>query len=295
MLSVDATPRVADSIALPGGSSLTYAEFGPAAGLPVLYLAGSATDRSMSCFDGVLDEHDIRLITVDRRGLGASTPDPRKTFSSVGADLGELMRALELDRMRVVAYSQGAPFGLAFALTDAVEELILVSPVDEFAYPPVRRQLPEATQALVVGAEHHTDDTPSPRGAQGNEVDRHGDDGCAGPLTYPSRRSGLSRAIPRRRHWGVRSGIGRLRRRHLAHHAGLASPVGAGEGPGHDLVRPRRPGHSSRPPNGRWCLASKGPCSGHAPTSCWGDRAEPRPRTTTPPVFRSRRRSRSVG
>src|SRR5690606_41060690 len=72
--------------------ALPIAEYGDPDGAPVLFMPGAASGRRMS-FGGTLPHRRrIRLISIHRPGLGASTPDPEKTLRSVGADLTRLDR-----------------------------------------------------------------------------------------------------------------------------------------------------------------------------------------------------------
>lgn len=161
MGDVPATPAPAPArfgeFALADGRTLAYAEVGPDSGRPVLFLAGAGTGRSMTFGDAELEGRGIRLITVDRPGLGASTHDPAKTFASVAADLADLLGHLGVERPRVVANSQGAPFGLALALDGVAADLVLVSPADEVAHPDVRAHLPDHLRRLVDAAAEDPD------------------------------------------------------------------------------------------------------------------------------------------
>jgi pimeloyl-ACP methyl ester carboxylesterase len=96
-----------------------------------------------------LDEHGIRLISVDRPGLGSSEPDPNKTFDSVAADFAAVIDDVVGYPVPVVANSQGAPFGLALAATGRASRLVLASPIDDLSYPPVAAQLPAAHREFV--------------------------------------------------------------------------------------------------------------------------------------------------
>lgn len=70
--------RVDHELPLPGGRVLAWSETGPGDGTPVLFLAGAATGRSMVFGDG----SRVRLVTVDRPGIGASTPDQHRSAAS---------------------------------------------------------------------------------------------------------------------------------------------------------------------------------------------------------------------
>ncbi|WP_191246746.1 alpha/beta fold hydrolase [Amycolatopsis deserti] len=131
---------------LPGGRVLAWSETG--AGTPVLFLAGAATGRSMTFGDQHLARLGVRLVTVDRPGIGASTPDPRRSAASTAADLDRLVTRLG-GPLPVVANSQAAVFGLAAAARGIASRLLLVSPADEVADPRVFARLPGPVRDVV--------------------------------------------------------------------------------------------------------------------------------------------------
>jgi GrpB-like predicted nucleotidyltransferase (UPF0157 family)/pimeloyl-ACP methyl ester carboxylesterase len=108
--------------------------------VPVLFIAGAASGRSMTFGADLLDEVGITLVTVDRPGMGSSDPDPGRTLTSTATDLGAVADQWG-SPLPVVANSQGAPFGLACAARGVARRLILVSPVDEVAVEPARSAL----------------------------------------------------------------------------------------------------------------------------------------------------------
>lgn len=135
-------------LALPGDRALAFRPYGPAAGTNVLFVPGAASGSAMRFGQELLHDRGLRLISVDRPGLGGSTADERKSLASVGDDLLRLTARLG-GPLPIVANSQGAPFALAAALAGAASRLVLVSPADEVAYPAITRQLPEPVRALV--------------------------------------------------------------------------------------------------------------------------------------------------
>jgi pimeloyl-ACP methyl ester carboxylesterase len=57
----------------------------------------------------------VRLITVDRAGIGQSDPDPAKTLLSSAEDLRAVADKLALERFAVLGHSGGGPYALACA------------------------------------------------------------------------------------------------------------------------------------------------------------------------------------
>ncbi|MFF8284239.1 alpha/beta fold hydrolase [Streptomyces albus] len=137
------------STRLPGGRELAWAEWGPADGTPVLFSPGAATSRSLGFGAGAVDALGVRLIALDRPGLGASTPHPGRTFTDFAADIAALVRARGLERPAMVGNSQGAPFALACAAHGVISALALVSGADESAHPRFAGTLPADLRRLV--------------------------------------------------------------------------------------------------------------------------------------------------
>lgn len=143
---------ICETIELCDGRRLAYRAYGPVDGTPVLFIPGAGSGRLMRFGDdALLNRRDVRLISVDRPGLGGSTADPAKSFGSVAADLGEVAREVGGGPVRVVANSQGAPFALALAATSWARGLVLVSPIDDVAYPPITALLPAAYREMIAG------------------------------------------------------------------------------------------------------------------------------------------------
>ncbi|MEU3271342.1 alpha/beta hydrolase [Saccharomonospora sp. NPDC006951] len=132
------------------GRVLSGLEFGPSDGHPVLFIAGAATGKSMSFGGDLLHAANIRLLTMDRPGMGDSTVHSGRTLGSTADDYrafaaGVLGRSdIEVP---VVANSQGSVFALGAAVAGWVSRLVLVSPADELAHPAIHAMLPpEATR-----------------------------------------------------------------------------------------------------------------------------------------------------
>ncbi|MFK8845934.1 alpha/beta fold hydrolase [Streptomyces sp. Ac-502] len=156
---VDAPDRLGKS-ALPDGRLLGWSEWGPPDGVPALLCPGAATSRWLGFGAGVVDALGVRLVSVDRPGLGASTPAPGRTFSEFADDIRRLCRLRGLGHPAVVGNSQGAPFALACAAAGVASALAVVSGADEVAAPqfasvlePGLRSLVERTARDPAGAE----------------------------------------------------------------------------------------------------------------------------------------------
>ncbi len=134
---------------LPDGRELGWSEWGAIEGRPVLLCPGAATSRWLGFGTDALARHGIRLISVDRPGLGASTPAPQRTLLDWAADIQHLAAARTLRGLLAVGFSQGAPFALACAAAKVVEGVAIVSGGDELAHPLVRQLLHPDVERLV--------------------------------------------------------------------------------------------------------------------------------------------------
>jgi pimeloyl-ACP methyl ester carboxylesterase len=102
---------------------------------------------------GVLSKLDVRLLCIDRAGIGRSDPDPDKSHASFVADVRAVLDALQLGPVPTVGFSQGASFAVALAGAGAATTLALVSGQDEFTHPTTRALLVPDVASLVTSIE----------------------------------------------------------------------------------------------------------------------------------------------
>ncbi|MCY1032462.1 alpha/beta hydrolase [Corallococcus sp. BB11-1] len=124
-------PERLEEARLPDGRNLGWAQWGPADGVPVLFFSGAAMGRSLGFGADVLARLGVRLISVDRPGLGASSPSPERTLNDWVTDIRHLASALALPRFGIVGFSQGAPFALACAAAGLPSAVAVVSGQDD--------------------------------------------------------------------------------------------------------------------------------------------------------------------
>ncbi|WP_179956991.1 alpha/beta fold hydrolase [Amycolatopsis anabasis] len=134
---------------LPGERMLGWAEWGPEHGTPVLFCPGAGTSRHLGFGADVLDELAIRLISLDRPGLGASDPDPGRTLLSWAADVDAFAEREQLGEFGIVANSQGTPFALACAAAGIGTAVAAAAIGDELAHPAVIGLLEPDVRAMV--------------------------------------------------------------------------------------------------------------------------------------------------
>lgn len=104
--------------ALTDGRRLGYAEHGAADGRPVFYFHGHPGSRlEWSAFDDrdVASELGLRVIAVDRPGMGLSDFQRGRTLLDWPRDVLQLADALDIDRFGIVGISGGGPYAAACA------------------------------------------------------------------------------------------------------------------------------------------------------------------------------------
>lgn len=118
---------------LSDGRTLGWSEWGREDGVSVLYLPGAGTSSALGFGADVLAELGVRLVGLDRPGLGASDPRPSRVLTDIADDVRELAASRGLDEPRMIAFSQGGPFALACAAAGVARRVALVSGGDELA------------------------------------------------------------------------------------------------------------------------------------------------------------------
>ncbi|KFU78003.1 alpha/beta fold hydrolase [Amycolatopsis lurida] len=145
---IDAPARLGET-GLPDGRVLGWAEWGPPDGEVVLLIPGAATSRRLGLSAGVVESLNVRLVTVDRPGLGSSSPLEDRTFADFAADIACLAGERGFGVSPMIANSQGAPFAFACAAAGAAGPLAIVSGADEISRPEFTGTLPDELAGLV--------------------------------------------------------------------------------------------------------------------------------------------------
>ncbi len=133
-------------IRLRDGRALAYAEWGPAAGRPVLHFHGVPDGRFSWGGGSACRDSGVRLIAVDRPGIGGSDPKPGRSVADWPADVGELVEQLGLDRFAVSGWSAGGAYALACAreLQSRIDAVALVSGAGRLDLPGFAEQMSTA-------------------------------------------------------------------------------------------------------------------------------------------------------
>lgn len=104
------------TVKLPDGRLIGYAEWGVPDGPPVLYFHGTPASRlDPVCFPDAPMAAGVRLLSIDRPGMGISTFQRRRTIAQWPADVAEFADALGLERFGIVGWSGGGPYVFACA------------------------------------------------------------------------------------------------------------------------------------------------------------------------------------
>ncbi len=112
-----ARPKLEGNIAVGDDRQIGFAEFGDPQGRAVFWLHGTPGARRQIPVEARVyaEERQIRLIGVDRPGIGASTPYQYHSVVEFADDLRTIADTLGIDKFEVVGLSGGGPYTLACA------------------------------------------------------------------------------------------------------------------------------------------------------------------------------------
>ena len=127
----------ARTVEIDGRRVLGLAEYGDPKGRPVLYFHGGLSSRlDARPADAACRQRAIRLLSVDRPGIGLSDPMPGRRLLDWPKDIERLLDALGIATADVIGWSGGAPHALACAaaLPERVRTVVTIGalvPVDK--------------------------------------------------------------------------------------------------------------------------------------------------------------------
>lgn len=107
------------TVRLPDGRMLGYSESGDPAGTPVLHFHGSPScrlDVTAPELDAIAERHGVRVLALDRPGMGLSDPQPGRTILDWPADVVAFAESVGLSRFSAMGVSGGGPYAAACAL-----------------------------------------------------------------------------------------------------------------------------------------------------------------------------------
>ncbi|MDX6284657.1 MAG: hypothetical protein QOG53_142 [Frankiales bacterium] len=110
-------PRLEGTIEGDSGRRLGFAEFGNPHGRPVIWMHGTPGARRQipDAARIAAEELDIRLIGIDRPGVGSSTPHLYTQIGDWVEDFEQVLESMGIDRFAMLGLSGGGPYVLAAA------------------------------------------------------------------------------------------------------------------------------------------------------------------------------------
>jgi pimeloyl-ACP methyl ester carboxylesterase len=115
---------------LPDGRGVGYADWGDPDGRPVLFFHGTPASRlAVEWAEVGAAERGVRLLSLDRPGIGLSDPAPGRSLLDWARDVDAFADALGLDRFAIAGWSGGGPYVLAcaYALSDRLTDAAVLS------------------------------------------------------------------------------------------------------------------------------------------------------------------------
>jgi pimeloyl-ACP methyl ester carboxylesterase len=124
MVVAIARPKLEGKIAVGDDRQLGFAEFGDPQGRAVFWLHGTPGARRQIPTEARVfaEKHNVRLIGIDRPGIGSSTSHQYHTVIAFAEDLRAVADTLGVDKMAIVGLSGGGPYtlGCAAAMPDRI-------------------------------------------------------------------------------------------------------------------------------------------------------------------------------
>jgi pimeloyl-ACP methyl ester carboxylesterase len=112
-----ARPKLEGNVAVGDDRQIGFAEFGDPQGRAVFWLHGTPGARRQIPMEARVyaEQRQIRLIGIDRPGIGSSTPHQYDTVFAFADDVRTIADTLGIDKMEVIGLSGGGPYTLACA------------------------------------------------------------------------------------------------------------------------------------------------------------------------------------
>jgi pimeloyl-ACP methyl ester carboxylesterase len=110
-------PRDAGAVTLAGGRTLGYSEYGDPGGRAIIWFHGTPGGSRQIPLDAraIAARLGVRLVLVERPGIGRSSPHLHPSIAGFADDIAELADALGIDGFAVAGLSGGGPYALACA------------------------------------------------------------------------------------------------------------------------------------------------------------------------------------
>jgi pimeloyl-ACP methyl ester carboxylesterase len=124
--------------------SIGMHEYGEKSGRPIFYChgyPGSKLDGELLDFERHARDTNVRIIAIDRPGIGLSGYLPQRNLLDWSSDVESVANKLSITDFSVVGFSGGAPYALAcaFAMPHRVRSVSVVGGMGPFEYKESRR------------------------------------------------------------------------------------------------------------------------------------------------------------
>ena len=110
-----ARPVIEGTVAVRGGRRLSFAEYGSTRGPAVVWMHGTPGARRQIPVEARVyaETHGLRLLGIDRPGIGSSTPYVYDHVLDWAGDLELVLDTLGIDTLHIIGLSGGGPYALA--------------------------------------------------------------------------------------------------------------------------------------------------------------------------------------
>lgn len=114
-MSTPDRPLLEGTVAVRDGRRMSFAEYGPTRGPAIIWMHGTPGARRQIPMEArrLADDRGIRIIGLDRPGIGSSTPHLYDDVLDWAGDLACLTDVLGIDTFRMIGLSGGGPYALA--------------------------------------------------------------------------------------------------------------------------------------------------------------------------------------
>ncbi len=122
--------RLQNACILEDGRKLVYDIYGAMEGTPYFYFHGYPSSRiEASCIHEKAEEKNIKIIAVDRPGIGLSDFQKNRKIVDWAEDVSELANELGFMKFGVMGMSSGAPYALAcgYKIPEKLNKIVLIS------------------------------------------------------------------------------------------------------------------------------------------------------------------------
>jgi pimeloyl-ACP methyl ester carboxylesterase len=108
-------PALEGTVAVRDDRRLSFAEYGSPRGPAIVWMHGTPGARRQIPFEAraIAEARGLRIIGIDRPGIGSSTPHLYPNILDWTHDLALLLDALAIDAARIIGLSGGGPYALA--------------------------------------------------------------------------------------------------------------------------------------------------------------------------------------